>query len=120
MTNRIVLGQKGGDYGLWVSAPGHNVLTASESNMLFSMSGIMTQVIQSGSFTIDGSSTSVSIPITVSGSPCAIVYDNSQYRYDSSILVSDISSSSLTVYKTYKYPAGYTVSGFYMVFNNLI
>lgn len=50
MTNRVVMGNKGGTYGLWVSKPGVNVLTASETDMLLSTSGTFGQIVRSGSF----------------------------------------------------------------------
>ena len=39
MTNRILLGKDGSNYGLKVSKPGQNVLTASTGNLLFDSSG---------------------------------------------------------------------------------
>ena len=35
MTDRVLLGQRGSDWGLWVSKPGQDVKTASGSNLLF-------------------------------------------------------------------------------------
>jgi hypothetical protein len=36
MANRVLLGQRGGAFGLWVSRPGVDVVTAGEDDMLFS------------------------------------------------------------------------------------
>ncbi|SOC89987.1 hypothetical protein SAMN05216358_0003 [Rhizobium sp. AN5] len=35
MANRVLLGQRGSEMGLWVSKPGYDVLTTAERNMLF-------------------------------------------------------------------------------------
>jgi hypothetical protein len=35
MANRVILGNKGSDYGLWVSKSGENVATTAKQNMLF-------------------------------------------------------------------------------------
>lgn len=48
MVNRIVLGDRNGTMGLWISRPGFDVMTASEDNMLLSTSRVPFQVIQSG------------------------------------------------------------------------
>lgn len=48
MTNRVCLGQKGSDTGIWVSKPGVNVLTAGEDDMLLSTSFRALQIIASG------------------------------------------------------------------------
>lgn len=48
MTNRVLLGKKGSDYGLWVSKPGQNVLTASDDNMLLSTDFQAFQIVASG------------------------------------------------------------------------
>ena len=53
MANRVCLGQKAaGQFGLWVSKPGLNVLTASESQMLFSSNVKTLQIAQNGKVTI--------------------------------------------------------------------
>ena len=36
MGNRVLLGNKGSDYGLWVSKPGGNVLSDADKNLLLS------------------------------------------------------------------------------------
>lgn len=36
MTNRIVLGKRGSDYGLWISKPGYDATTATAGQLLFS------------------------------------------------------------------------------------
>jgi hypothetical protein len=48
MANRVLLGLRGSQYGLWVSKPGQNVLTAVDPNLLFSIDDKAFQVVQSG------------------------------------------------------------------------
>ncbi|MBD9544242.1 hypothetical protein IB276_32885 [Ensifer sp. ENS04] len=53
MANRVCLGQKAtGQFGLWVSKPGINVLTAADSQMLFSSDWKTLQIAQTGRVTI--------------------------------------------------------------------
>lgn len=47
MANRVCMGQKAaGDFGLWVSKPGVNVLTATDAQMLFSSDWKTLQIAQ--------------------------------------------------------------------------
>ena len=54
MGNRVQLGKRGSDYGLWVSKTGANVLTCDPEDMLFNSSAteIAGNVLASGSLTI--------------------------------------------------------------------
>ena len=63
MANRVLLGNRAGTYGLWVSKPGIDVLTASTSNLLFSSQTSKTvRVLASGSlFFPSGGTNSLSI-----------------------------------------------------------
>ncbi|WP_196258559.1 hypothetical protein [Pelagibacterium limicola] len=45
MANRVLLGERGGEFGLWVSKPGQNVLTAGVNGLLLSPEIPMLQVI---------------------------------------------------------------------------
>ncbi|MBI1261263.1 MAG: hypothetical protein GC184_06035 [Rhizobiales bacterium] len=47
--NRVVLGQRDGDYGLWVSPPGVDVLTASLDNLLIHPFLSATKLVAQGS-----------------------------------------------------------------------
>lgn len=51
MTNRVLLGNKGGTYGLWVSKPGVDVETADESGMMLSVAQKSLQIVASGVLT---------------------------------------------------------------------
>lgn len=66
MANRVVVGQRGGLYGLWASKPGYDVLTTSDDNMLFTMSGKITMVLMAGSanFAVSGSAQTKVIPLS--------------------------------------------------------
>jgi hypothetical protein len=54
MANRVILGQRGSEFGLWVSQPGINVLVATEAQLLLSMGTANVQVIQSGAIADPG------------------------------------------------------------------
>ena len=61
MANRILLGNRGGTYGLFVSKPGSNVISCDDEDLMFdSRKGKFAQVLanQNGS----GSSQSVTVP----------------------------------------------------------
>jgi len=49
MANRILLGERSGQYGLWVSKPGFNVLTAGQDGLLLSMGEDSLQAVYSAS-----------------------------------------------------------------------
>lgn len=51
MANRVLLGQRGSEYGLWISKPGKDVTTASVEDLLFSSSNSSykyTQILAKG------------------------------------------------------------------------
>ena len=61
MANRILLGNRGGTYGLFVSKPGSNVISCDDEDLMFdSRKGKFAQVLanQNGS----GSAQSVTVP----------------------------------------------------------
>lgn len=60
MANRVLLGNRGGTYGLFVSKPGANVLSCDEEDMLLDSrrKEIISNPLQSGSATITFSGTS--------------------------------------------------------------
>ena len=61
MGNRVILGNKGSDYGLWVSKTGENVATTAKQNMLFDST-----VAETGGMVLKTGSTSVTF---ASGNP---------------------------------------------------
>jgi hypothetical protein len=54
MTRRIILGQRGSDYGLWVSRAGVDVIGASGADLLFDMSTRRGMVLEEGSAVVPG------------------------------------------------------------------
>lgn len=62
MANRVCLGLRSSDYGLFVSQSGVNVLTATEAQLMFSSNIPSFQLVQSGTVTASGSGTNVTIP----------------------------------------------------------
>tara|TARA_Y100001951_G_C11228911_1_gene233400 strand:+ start:225 stop:749 length:525 start_codon:yes stop_codon:yes gene_type:complete len=53
MANRVLLGKRGSDYGLWVSKSGANVLTCGDSDMIFNSEvSEGSSVIKSGTLAI--------------------------------------------------------------------
>jgi len=58
MANRVLLGKKGSDYGLWVSKPGGNALTDADAELLLSSEVVgMGQVILFQNIAVPASST---------------------------------------------------------------
>lgn len=62
MANRVLLGNRSGSLGIFVSRPGYNVLTAGPDELLMSTDLQNLQVMHSGSFSTSGGSTGVSWP----------------------------------------------------------
>lgn len=48
MTNRVLLGNRNGTMGMWVSKPGFDVITAADSQMMMIANKKAIQVIQKG------------------------------------------------------------------------
>lgn len=123
MTNRVILGQKGGNYGLWVSKAGFDVLTTTADNMLFDMSGSLLQIIQSGEFTVN-STTNIPLSNTGGVTPIAMIWNKTQTYYGATgslnPLFFDISvtSSQLSISLASGFTGTYT--GTYIVFGETI
>lgn len=64
MVNRVLFGKRGtNDFGLWISKPGFNVLSANDDQLLFSSAWSTLQVVQAGSVAVsDNDPTTVAIP----------------------------------------------------------
>jgi hypothetical protein len=50
MANRVLLGKRGTEYGLWVSKPGVNVLSASGAQLMLSTGQRSLQIVRFGAF----------------------------------------------------------------------
>jgi hypothetical protein len=80
MANRILLGQRGSEYGLWVSKPGKNVITDGVEDLLFSSSSSdfkYGQVLARGRYTFsstDGDTVTVNVTIPSNTKPFAVYY----------------------------------------------
>lgn len=64
MANRLCLGSRGSSYGLFISQPGFNVLTASDANLLFSTDMEPWQILTSGQVALTKAVTFQSVSIT--------------------------------------------------------
>lgn len=53
MANRVLLGQRGSDYGLWVSKPGQNVLTAPDRQLQFNSNLPAFGILEQGTYTVN-------------------------------------------------------------------
>lgn len=93
MTNRLILGNRSGQYGLWISKPGIDVLTASEADCLFSSDVRAFQVVQSGNLGDLGTSGSATISTVDQGFMPFVLIACMKY----SILVSYSSNTSFTI-----------------------
>lgn len=61
MANRVIFGNRSGEYGLFVSRPGFDVTTANIDQLLMSTAAKNLQVIQRGEFTgTNGGTTTIS------------------------------------------------------------
>jgi hypothetical protein len=71
VARRIIFGQRGSDYGLWVSKAGVDVLGASGSDLLFDMSTRRGMVLEEGSAVVPngGNTRSISFARTYPSIP---------------------------------------------------
>ena len=121
MANRVILGQFNGQYGLWVSKAGYNVLSTSDSNYLFNMSGSYLQVAQKGDFVLpSGSGGTINIPLSgLAGiRPIFNIYTKEPSVYGTRVFsrpsIIDVSTTSTNMAITY--PAlGVSINGSYVV-----
>lgn len=80
MANRVLLGKKGTEYGLWISKPGKDVTTAGIQDLLFSTSSSnykYSQTLAKGSYTFSstaGDNFSVTVPCVNNVKPYVIWY----------------------------------------------
>lgn len=75
MANRIVMGERSGQYGLWVSKPGFNVLTTGQENMLLSMGEDSLQAVHTATISMPTNvpEVSTSIPISIPYTPLVLM-----------------------------------------------
>ncbi|WP_196258557.1 hypothetical protein [Pelagibacterium limicola] len=82
MSNRILLGQRGSEQGLWIAKPGQNVLTANDADLQYSSSfpafGIVEQGTHNVNWTISGFDGSYSATVFFAksyGTPPLVLFD---------------------------------------------
>lgn len=75
MANRIIMGERSGQYGLWVSKPGFNVLTTGQENMLLSIGEDSLQAVHTATISIPTNVPEVatSIPISIPYTPLILM-----------------------------------------------
>lgn len=128
MANRVLLGKKGTEYGLWISKPGVDVTTANTDQLLFSSSNSAFkygQVLAKGSHTFPttaGSTHSVTVTMPTNKEPYVFWYTdtNSTYSpisvYENLVDVSYSFSGSNTTVQFYKYGSS-TFDVYYIIFS---
>lgn len=75
MTNRVLLGAKGGTHGLYVSKPGVDVVTAGDNDLMVSTNRKAMQVVQNGVIGDPGISATIDIAIPSLGfTPLVLIW----------------------------------------------
>lgn len=69
-TNRVLIGKRGSDLGMWCSKPGFDVKTTGPENMIFDMGSRSEQILQQG-FAAPGAT----IALGYSAAPAILVCD---------------------------------------------
>lgn len=87
MANRLLLGTKDSNIGLYISKPGQNVLTDAVNNLLYSSTFDPLQFVQTGRLHLSsGASTTITIPSL--GFKPLVLYSGERVVYDSHVNVS--------------------------------
>ena len=64
MANRVLLGKRGSEYGLWVSKPGSNVVSCDPEDMLFDSENMdFGQVLARGMVAGNAGATNISVTV---------------------------------------------------------
>mgnify|MGYP001404426683 CR=1 FL=1 len=64
MTNRLLIGQRStNEFGMWVSKPGYDVLTADNTQLLFGTNLAAIQILAKGTFTMLNGNTQTDVTI---------------------------------------------------------
>jgi len=88
MARRMVLGRRGSVFGLWVSKPANDALSAPDSQLLFTMTERAGMVLASGTVTVPsgGNAVRVAFPDTYPSTP--LVFAGSLTHYPRRLPVS--------------------------------
>lgn len=80
MTRRVLLGQRGGSYGLWVSRPTVDVVTAGDDDLLFSSSDTENfMIIDSGVIADPGAGATATVSIPNMGFEPFVIFSCEKY-----------------------------------------
>ena len=124
MVDRVLLGPKGGAHGLYISKPGHDVVTTGESNLLFSSDWTSLQIVRTGTLNVpNGGSAAFSIPVDLGFRPAIMLVPEFELFLGPGINIkADIEArvtyNSNTNFSAYVWADGvnYTGKTFYAVF----
>lgn len=105
MANRLIVGNRNGEMGFWISKPGVDVFSASNSDLLLSHELRPLQIAQNGIVSIAPGQGAVSFPIPSLGYKPMIVYKI------------DPTNDGLTHACYLSYNSSYTVATISKVFN---
>tara|TARA_B100000745_G_C20151387_1_gene394755 strand:+ start:503 stop:874 length:372 start_codon:yes stop_codon:yes gene_type:complete len=123
MTNRVLIGDRNGSQGLWVSKPGYDVLSASHDNMLFTMAGRILQIIQYGEFTVS-STTNIPLSNTGGSTPTVLIWHKFQSYYGATGYLNpdyfDVSATSSQLSISVGSGFSGTYTGTYIVFSETL
>jgi hypothetical protein len=119
MARRVVLGNRGGVYGLWVSKPGFDALLEVDANLLFTMTRRSGMVLASGTTTVPagGSSLRISFGDTQPSIPLVFCGSMNNYPNDRTVSVAvDTSGFSVRAENVNgSYPAAGTTARWFAV-----
>jgi hypothetical protein len=98
--NRIIFGNRSGTYGLFISRPGVDVLTATPSQLLLDTSSFINQVVQAGSATLTPGSSSLTITLDSSLASVSnrFLWFTYEAYYSGSLITTDYWGQSFTLY----------------------
>lgn len=111
MARRVVLGNRGGQYGLWVSKPGFDALTATDAQLLFGMTKRFGMVLASGTVVCPtgGATASVSFGTTQPTAPLifcgSLTEQPSPYPVATTVSTTGFTVRALAIWDG-SYPAG--------------
>ena len=95
MARRVVFGLRGGEYGIWVSRPNVDVLSAGDDQLLLSSSRRSAQVIASGVLNVSAGQTyGISWPVNLGFSPVILA---GSARYDAKYAHTSGTTANITV-----------------------
>lgn len=113
--NRILLGNKNGSYGIWISRPGIDVLANNDAKMLMTMNKKMFQVLQWGTFSF-GDNTEIYIYTADQGFTPVSVFTTDGIQIGS--IVTHGQWVSRTAFRMWRDTTGYDGANFWYYITN--